>query len=187
MIEPRVGADRAPQELRHARQSVLSRRRTLPRLQPERGRQPIVAGCSARSILLAELTEDDCVLREALPFLGIFLAADAERLRPDRSRVRLGAPRVRSRSLRVEIVSGGSLARIGPPVPRCIRRGEQSIRLGNRRRRDRLDPRRLVQRSGTRGAEGEQPQTLHRALRNAFRARASAAWSSGTNADMRTP
>ena len=72
-IDRRIRAGGTLQQIHHVRQRVVARGAALPRLQTQRGGQPVITERSARSVLLAELTGCHRALGEAEPLRAILL------------------------------------------------------------------------------------------------------------------
>jgi len=174
VVDRRIGARGAPQQVGHARQRVLRSGAALPRLQTQSGGQPVVAGHRRRRILLAELADLHRTLREPQPLGAVLLAPEPERLGADGAGERLGATGVGARRLQIEVLGSGGLSRLSPPRPGGIGFGDELGGPGPRGRGDRFDRRRLVERARAGGAE-EERRALHCARRQPARAAARAA------------
>src|SRR5947199_60687 len=96
---------------------------------------------------------------------AVLLAPDAERLRADGAGEGLRVARVRARRLQEEFLGSRGLVRLYPPRPGGVGIGEKLRGGSSRRRTDRFDRRRLVQRLRATDAEDDRGDGPHRARR----------------------
>jgi len=165
LIDRRIGADGAPEEVDHAGQRVVPGRASLPRLQPQGRGEPVIARRRGRGVLLAQLAGDHRALGEAGPLGAVLLAPDAERLRADGAGEGLRVARVRARRLQIELLGSRDLVRLSPPGPGGVGVSEKLRGGTSRRRTDGLDRRRLVQRLRATSAEHDRGDAPHRTRR----------------------
>jgi len=99
VVDGRIDARGAPQQIGHARQGVLGRGAAFARLQTQSSGEPVIARGRRRRVLFAELADLHRTLREPQPLGAILLAPEPERLGADGAGERLGATWVGARRL----------------------------------------------------------------------------------------